>query len=111
DYPGRWKAIKSRFTRALETSGQKLGKRKDGSALVWQRRYWEHTVRNDEDLNRHIDYIHFNPVKHGWVARVSEWPYSSFHRYVRQGVLPATWGTGESLDDCDMEFGEPLSGD
>jgi len=104
DYPGRWKAIKSIFTRELEKSGAHVCKRQDGSALIWQRRYWEHTIRDADDLNRHIDYIHFNPVKHGLVERVIDWPYSSFHRYVGQGLLPPNWA-GENFDD--MKLGEP----
>jgi putative transposase len=59
---------------------------------VWQRRYWEHAIRDDADLERHVDYIHFNPVKHGHVSQVSDWPYSSFHRYVAHGMLPPDWG-------------------
>ena len=58
---------------------------------VWQRRYWEHLIRDEDDLRTHIDYIHFNPVKHGHVARVADWPYSSFHGYVRLWVLPEDW--------------------
>ena len=85
---GRWKAIKSNFSRGLAKSGIPVEKRQDGSAFVWQRRYWEHTIRNNDDLNRHIDYIHINPVK-----RVADWPYSSFHRYVRQGLLPLDWAS------------------
>jgi len=98
DYPGRWKAIKAIFTRELEKSGVYVEKRKDGSALIWQRRFWEHTIRDADDLKRHIDYIHFNPVKHGLVERVIDWPYSSFHRYVRQSLLPPDWA-GENIDD------------
>ncbi len=101
DYPGRWKAIKSIFTRELEKSGVAVEKRKDGSALIWQRRYWEHTIRDADDLNRHIDYIHFNPVKHGLVECVMDWPYSSFHRYVREGILPPGW-TGGNFDDMEL---------
>lgn len=87
-YPGRWKAIKSNFSRGLEKSGIPVEKRQNGSSRVWQRQYWEHTIRDKDDLNRHIDYIHINPVKHGWVKRVADSPYSSFHRFVRQGLLP-----------------------
>src|SRR5215218_9161580 len=57
-----------------------------------QRRYWEHAIRGDADLERHVDYIHFNPVKHGHVARVVDWRHSSFHRYVERGPLEADWG-------------------
>ena len=72
--------------------------------MVWQRRYWEHTIWDEDDLQRHVDYLHFNPVKHGWVQRVVDWPHSSFHRYVRYGLLSANWGSGD-LDE--MELGEP----
>jgi putative transposase len=68
-------------------------------------RFWEHLIRDEADFHRHIDYIHWNAVKHGHVAQVSHWPYSSFHRYVKQGWLPATWGSNiESLNGAD--FGE-----
>gem|GEM_PF-3076149 len=59
---------------------------------LWQSRYWEHTIRNEADLLNHIDYIHFNPVKHGWVESVVDWPYSSFHQFVEQGQLEPNWG-------------------
>ena len=62
-----------------------------GERGIWQRRYWEHLIRDERDLRNYIDYIHFNPVKHGYVSQVSEWPHSSFHRYVRDGVLPVDW--------------------
>ena len=70
----------------------------NGELALWQRRFWEHTIRTDDDFARHVDYIHFNPVKHGLVSRVLDWPYSSFHRYVRHGLLPKDWG-GEMRDD------------
>ena len=54
--------------------------------------FCEHAIRDDADFERHVDYIHFNPVKHGYVTRVCDWPYSSFHRYVKDGLLPADWG-------------------
>ena len=76
-------------------------RRKRNQSTLWQRRFWEH----EADFNPHIDYIHWNPVKHGYVAQVSHWPYSSFHRYVKQGCLPAPWGINvESLNGAD--FGE-----
>ena len=104
DYPGRWKAIKSVFTRELEKIGGSVDKRKDGSALIWQRRYWEHLLRDDDDFARHIDYIHYNPVKHGYTTRPADWPYSSFHRFVKQGLLSPDWA-GENIED--MNLGEP----
>ncbi len=70
-------------------SPSNIGKREKG---IWQRRYWEHVIRDENDLARHIDYIHFNPVKHGLVSRVCDWPHSSFHRYVASGMLAMDWG-------------------
>jgi putative transposase len=93
DFSTRWSLIKSGFSRGLDPvpsrSASKAIKREKG---IWQRRYWEHAIRDDADLERHADYIHFNPVKHGYVTRVSDWPHSSFHRYVERGLLPADWG-------------------
>jgi putative transposase len=84
----------------LRTSS-KIAKRERG---LWQRRYWEHTIRDDSDLARHVDYIHFNPVKHGYVTQVRDWPHSSFHRYVTRGVLAADWGG--DVRDFGGQFGE-----
>jgi putative transposase len=84
--------IKAQFSRRIE-SGERLSasRCKHRERGIWQRRYWEHMIRDERDLRNRIDYIHFNPVKHGLVARVADWPYSSFHRFVRQGRLPADW--------------------
>ena len=79
----------------------KVAQREKG---IWQRRYWEHVIRDDADLSRHVDYIHFNPVKHGLVSRVCDWPNSSFHRYVKGGLLSIDWG-GDSHDIVGL-FGE-----
>ena len=92
DYPGRWRRIKSRFSRTLALQGVPLAKDERGAYALWQRRYWEHTIRSDADRRRHVDYTHYNPVKHGLVRRVTDWPFSSFHRYVRIGLLPPDWG-------------------
>lgn len=88
----RWNLIKGGFSRGLPAAARsfsKVAKREKG---IWQRRYWEHVIRDDADLERHVDYIHFNPVKHGYVGRVCDWPYGSFPRYVEQGILPTDWG-------------------
>jgi REP-associated tyrosine transposase len=90
DFSGRWRKIKSLFSRRVaKTTGLKPNKR--GEYALWQTRFWEHTIRDDSDFERHVDYIHYNPVKHGLVSRVADWSYSSFHRYVRLGVLPKDW--------------------
>jgi putative transposase len=91
NYPGRWRAIKSAFTHAVVKSGVAVKRDEKGEYELWQRRYWEHTIADYEDFRRHVDYIHFNPVKHGWVRQVADWPYSSFHRYLRHGMLPPDW--------------------
>ena len=92
DYSGRWRAIKAGFTRGLVTSGLPLVRSDKGEYDLWQRRFWEHTVRDESDLAGHVEYIHFNPVKHGLVKQVRDWPWSSFHQYVRRGWLAEDWG-------------------
>ena len=97
DYSARWRAIKARFTRALVEQGVALTQGENSEYDLWPRRFWEHTIRDDEDLRRHVEYIHYNPVKHGWAKRVRDWPHSTFHRYVRDGVYPADWA-GEAVE-------------
>lgn len=89
DYPGRWRRIKLAFTRLHRSGAQGVA-----AAQAWQRGYWEHLIRNDDDLRRHVEYIHYNPVKHGLAPSPADWPWSSFHRYVREGTYPADWGQG-----------------
>jgi putative transposase len=105
DYASRWSLFKSAFSRGLpaapQRSASKIAKREKG---IWQRRYWEHAIRDENDLDRHIEYIHYNPVKHELVTRVPDWPHSSFHRYVEQGLLPADWA-GDATDLA-CSFGE-----
>jgi putative transposase len=105
DFPLRWNLIKSGFSRDLSSadwrSRSKISKREKG---IWQRRYWEHAIRDDADLARHVDYIHFNPVKHGLVSRVCDWPHSSFHQYVVRGTLPMDWGG--DVGEVKGSFGE-----
>ncbi len=104
DFSTRWSLIKSGFSRGLAAqarSESKMAKREKG---IWQRRYWEHAIRSEADLERHIDYIRFNPVKHGHVTRVADWPHSSFHRYVERGLLVADWGG--DVKDIPGSFGE-----
>ncbi|MBC7946197.1 MAG: transposase, partial [Burkholderiales bacterium] len=84
DYSLRWRLIKAFFSRGLPRDERRSASRRSKAERgIWQRRYWEHTVRDDIDFARHADYIHFNPVKHGHANRVQDWPHSSFHRYVR----------------------------
>ncbi|MDH4554775.1 transposase [Pseudomonas sp. BN417] len=100
DYARRWRLIKTEFSRALpygeQASESRLSK---GERGIWQRRFWEHRIRDDEDFARHVDYIHHNPRKHGHVERVADWPWSSFHRYVKAGILPLDWaGDGGNME-------------
>lgn len=104
DYSNRWSLIKRRFTAAVIQAGHPIARHRNGEYALWQRRFWEHTIRDDRDFERHVDYIHFNPVKHGLVARVRDWPYSSFHWYVRCGLLPEDWGGEVNHDQAG--FGE-----
>ncbi len=95
DYSALWRLVKTRFTQRVklrlpDDDPARLGRR-SGECSLWQRRFYEHTIRDEDDWGRHLDYIHFNPVKHGLVTTPSDWPWSSFHRYVRRGVLAANW--------------------
>jgi putative transposase len=104
DYSGRWRLIKTLFSnRIIEACGT-VKRHGNKELALWQRRFWEHTIRDDGDFARHVDYIHFNPVKHGLVARVRDWPHSSFHRYVRHGLLPEDWGG--DVSEAGKDYGE-----
>lgn len=92
DFSKRWRLIKSSFSRALPKTEYRSNVRKaSGERGIWQRHFWEHLIRDEKDFERHVDYVHVNPVKHGLVTQVSQWPYSSFHRYVEKGVYPENW--------------------
>lgn len=106
DFPSRWRLIKSEFSRDLprreRISTSRASKQERG---IWQRRYWEHTLRDEADFERHVDYIHYNPVKHGHVDQVEDWPHSSFHRFVKLGIYPSDWAG--NLKKGEEGFGEP----
>ena len=106
DFSGRWRRIKGFFSSRLLEHGAELTRAPNGDLALWQRRFWEHTIRDLGDLARHVDYIHFNPVKHGLVQRVRDWRYSSFHRFVSDGLLPEDWA-GDAADSVGS-FGERL---
>ena len=95
DFATRWRLIKIGFSKALpktETLSEVRARR--GERGIWQRRYWEHLIRDERDFQSHMDYVHINPVKHGLVGCVSDWPYSTFHRLIARGVYPADWAGG-----------------
>ncbi len=97
DFATRWRLVKTWFTKhcdpALRIVPDRAGAARNEQAL-WQHRYWEHMLRDEIDFSRHVEYIHFNPVKHGLVASAMDWPYSSFRQYVEAGVYPPDWGQG-----------------
>lgn len=97
DFSSRWARIKSLFSRyyrkeshAASAVGASRQRRRE--VQIWQRRFWEHLIRDDEDLRRHVEYIHYNPVKHALVNEVRDWQWSTFHRYVRDRAYDADWG-------------------
>ena len=105
EFATRWTLIKSAFSRGLAIDERiSRSRASKGERGIWQRRYWEHTIRDQNDLVRHIDYIHINPVKHGLVKRVKDWPYSSFHRMVTLGLYPEDWAG--DVADYAGNFGE-----
>jgi putative transposase len=98
-FASRWRLIKAGFSKGLPTDEWRSEVRiRRGERGICQRRYWEHRVRDEADFHAHIDYVHINPMKHGLVARVVDWPYSTFHRLVAQGVYPADWAGGDVVN-------------
>ena len=93
DFPARWHRIKRRFSSGLWNRG-----------VIWQRGYWEHAIRDERDFAAHMDYIHFNPIKHGLVAHPADWPYSTFRNCVARGLYPPNWS---GTDTAPKTTGEP----
>ena len=100
DYSSRWREIKKAASRQISTATNARNERN-----VWQRRFWEHTIRDEEDWRNHMDYIHYNPVKHGLVSSPGDWPWSSFSRAVAKGWYEPSWGASEpkNLSGMDCE--------
>jgi putative transposase len=95
DYALRWRLIKAGFSKRLPAHERRSAVRlARGERGIWQRRYWEHLIRDERDLAAHVDYVHINPVKHGWVKRVADWPHSTFHRMLEQGIYTQDWAGG-----------------
>jgi putative transposase len=98
DFSTRWRSIKIHFAKALPTLEARDEIRiARGERGIWQRRFWEHMIRDDRDYENHVNYCYINPVKHGLVGRVADWPYSSFHRDVRAGIFPEDWAGDASI--------------
>jgi putative transposase len=110
DFATRWRLIKAGFSRCIPTGEHRRESSiARGERGIWQRRYWEHLICDEAEQSVYIDYCHINPLKHGLVERVRDWPHSTFHREVRAGHLPIDWG-GEVAHDrrtADVEAGEP----
>lgn len=102
DYPTRWRLIKSFFShhwKDMDGISVPESRRNKHERVIWQRRYWEHHIRDESDLKNHIEYIHYNPVKHGYVKSAFDWKLSSFEDYVSKGLYSMDWGT-----NVDMEY-------
>ena len=101
DFSTRWRMIKSYFTRRCRETyrkGRSPSRAEKGEQGVWQRRFWEHRIKEDEDLVRHVDYIHYNPVKHGLTTSPVEWPHTSLHSYVERGIYESDWGADSPIE-------------
>jgi putative transposase len=110
DFSKRWGLIKAIFSKRITPFHHKerlqtASRTKNRETTIRQRRFWEHLIRDEVDFQRQVDYIHYNPVKHGLVDKVKDWPYSTFHRYVKAGVYPANWSELVSLESIG-NFGE-----
>jgi len=107
DFSVRWRRIKASFSRNYSGStagdiSESMRKKKERG--IWQRRFWEHRIREQEDFNRHCDYIHYNPVKHGLADSPAEWEYSSFRKFVENGLYPESWGQTPERDLMEMDL-------
>jgi len=111
NYSVRWSSIKGLFTRQYRRrtdhrESAPASRARKGEACIWQRRFWEHRIRDAHDLQKHVDYIHYNPVKHGLVARLEDWPWSTYHQYVKEGFYGRVIGNDATIDSDPADFGE-----
>ncbi|MBF0286858.1 MAG: transposase [SAR324 cluster bacterium] len=109
DFSTRWSLIKGYFSKNAkelfyDKDSLSLSQLKKNEFGIWQRRFWEHLIRDEADFNRHVDYIHFNPMKHGLVTNARDWPYSTIHRYIEEGMYPGNWGEGLYSLHEDMDY-------
>ena len=105
DFSTRWRLIKGAFARQIAAEGERLSERREkkNERGIWQRRFWEHVIRDERDFAAHADYIHYNPVKHGHAANAAEWPHSSFHKFVKVGIYDPEWGASETIRKLNKE--------
>ncbi|HFE37925.1 MAG TPA: transposase, partial [Gammaproteobacteria bacterium] len=106
EYSKRWSAIKRYFSIACNNAIDEIpeSRRNKREKAVWQRRFWEHTIKSEEDWQNHMDYIHYNPVKHGLVSKVKDWPYSSFSKFVEKGYYSEEWASTEPDNIKSLSF-------
>ena len=104
DFSSRWRVIKRKFSAGLPTQAHRDSLKAKREKGIWQRRFWEHAIRDEADWRHHLDYIHYNPVKHGYCSAPWEWPYSSFQRSVRQGLYEPNWGDRVAQAVLDMHL-------
>lgn len=109
DYSARWGWIKKEFTKRWLAAGGvesqvSAGREREGRRGIWQPRFWEHTLEDEDDFEKHFDYIHYNPVKHKLVHCPRDWEWSSFHRWVKEGVYPEDWACSQS--DIEPNFND-----
>ena len=106
DNSNRWRVIKQGFSKALPATERRSSVRlARGERGIWQRRFWDHLIRDETDYAAHVEYCHINPVKHGLVMRVADWPYSTFHQYVERGIFPLDWASFPSIHSVAGERG------
>lgn len=110
NFSKRWGIIKRKVSLACanQYKNEKWltpSKRKHRESTLWQRRFWEHKIRDENDFEKHVDYIHYNPVKHGLCEQPKSWPYSTIHRYIKEGIYPEDWAIVNS-NFPDKGYGE-----
>ena len=106
NYSLRWKKIKALFTKSIIKAGLELSRTKHNECRLWQRRFWEHMIKDESDLENHVNYIHYNPIKHGLVEELRDWPHSLFHYYVQSGRICEGWGSSRPSIVDGVCFGE-----
>ncbi|MCX5646032.1 MAG: transposase [Phycisphaerae bacterium] len=111
DFSIRWSPIKGLFTQQYRRGTRHpesvpASRKRKGEACIWQRRFWEHRIRDQHDLQKHVDYIHYNPVKHGLVKHMEDWPWSTYHQYVKEGFYGRVVNLDETANIDPADFGE-----
>lgn len=107
DFSNRWRVFKATFTKQINPKLYEpisKSRYKKGERGIWQRQFWEHNIRDNKDFENHMDYLHYNPVKHGYVKSVVDWEFSTFHRLIKRGVYTKDWGA--DFIESNLSYGE-----